>query len=107
MGSYQYVVADLELQVALRPKRAAAAAAAGSGDSVRLVKGRAGQNGNSHCDGDAEGKKINSASKGESFSVSKIWLWPKKGKFPTSSETHMGTSSVTVGLPWSDRSQVT
>lgn len=106
MGSYQYVVADLELQVALRPKRAAAAAA-GSGDSVRLVKGRAGQNGNSHCDGDAEGKKINSGSKGESFSVSKIWLWPKKGKFPTSSETHMGTSSVTVGLPWNDRSQVT
>ncbi|KAM1859431.1 hypothetical protein ACFX13_011739 [Malus domestica] len=103
MGSYQYVVADLELQVTLRPKRA--------GDSVRLVRGRGGQNGNSTNysvgGGDAEGKKINSASKGESFSVSKIWMWPKKGKFPNSAETHVGNSSVTVGLPWTDRSQGT
>lgn len=92
MGSYQYVVADLELQVALKPKRA--------GDSMRLGKGRVGQNGNSSIDSDAEGKKI--GSKGESFSVSKIWLWPKKDKFPSSAETQMSTSSVTVGLPWSD-----
>ncbi|CAN6676079.1 unnamed protein product [Malus baccata var. baccata] len=106
MGSYQYVVADLELQVALRPKRA--------GESVRLVRGRVGQNGNSSNysvgGGDAEGKKINSASKGDSFSVSKIWMWPKKGKFPSSAETHVGhvgNSSLTVGLPWSDRSQGT
>lgn len=102
MGSYQYVVADSELQVALRPKR-------GVGDSMRLImKGRNGPNGNSITDGDAEGKKINIGSKGESFSVSKIWLWSKKGKFPTSSETHLGSSSsLTGGLPLTDRSRGT
>lgn len=95
MGSYQYVVADLEVQVALRPKRSG-----GNGDSMRIVKGRVGQNGNSNNDSDSEGKKI--GGKGESFSVSKIWLWPKKGNFPTSAETQMATSSsATVGLPWS------
>ncbi|XP_061991451.1 RING-H2 finger protein ATL46-like [Rosa rugosa] len=102
MGSYQYVVADLEVQVALRPKRSG-----GNGDSMRIVRGRVGQNGNSNNDSDNEGKKI--GGKGESFSVSKIWLWPKKGKFPSSAETQMAaTSSATVGLPWSDnRSQDT
>ncbi|KAJ4711142.1 RING-H2 finger protein [Melia azedarach] len=91
MGSYQYVVADSELQVALRPTR-------GGSASVRFVKGRSGQNENSSNDGDVEGKKINIRSKGESFSVSKIWQWSKKSKFPSSSESHMG-SSVTVGFP--------
>ncbi|KAG7979556.1 hypothetical protein I3843_05G136300 [Carya illinoinensis] len=99
MGSYQYVVADSELQVALCPNRV--------GASMRIVKGRGGQHGNSTIDGDGEGKKINIGSKGESFSVSKIWQWSRKSKFTNSSENHMGgTSSVTVGLPWSsDRSQ--
>ncbi|KAF5449825.1 hypothetical protein F2P56_030230 [Juglans regia] len=99
MGSYQYVVADSELQVALCPNRV--------GASMRIVKGRGGQHGNSTIDGDSEGKKINIGSKGESFSVSKIWQWSRKSKFTNSSENHMGgTSSVTVGLPWSsDRSQ--
>lgn len=103
MGSYQYVVADSELQVALRPKRG------GVGDSMRLImKGRSGPNGNSITDGDAEGKKINIGSKGESFSVSKIWLWSKKGKFPISSETHLGSSSsLAGGLPLTDRSHGT
>ncbi|XP_059446155.1 RING-H2 finger protein ATL46 isoform X2 [Corylus avellana] len=95
MGSYQYVVADSELQVALCPN--------GIGGSMRIVKGRAGQNGNSTIDGDGEGKKINFGSKGESFSVSKIWQWSKKSKFTSSSET--GSSSATVSLPWPDRSQ--
>ncbi|XP_024934147.3 RING-H2 finger protein ATL47 isoform X1 [Ziziphus jujuba] len=107
MGSYQYVVADSELQVALRPKRKGGGGG-GGGDSVRLVKGRSGPNGNSIVDGDAEGKKINIGSKGESFSVSKIWLWSKKGKFPSSSETHLGgSSSVTGVLPLTDRSHNT
>ncbi|XP_021635856.2 RING-H2 finger protein ATL47 isoform X1 [Hevea brasiliensis] len=75
MGSFQYVVADFDLQVALCPGRGA-----GPG-SVKLVKGRNGQNGNSPTDGDVEGKKINIRSKGESFSVSKIWQWSKKEKF--------------------------
>lgn len=92
MGSYQYVVADSELQVTLCPRR-------GGSASVRFGKGRSAQNDNSSNDGDVEGKKINFRSKGESFSVSKIWQWSKKSKFPSSSETHMGSSSGTLALP--------
>ncbi|KAK6252567.1 hypothetical protein QUC31_014287 [Theobroma cacao] len=102
MGSYQYVVADSDLQVALCPSRGCNGSA-----RMKLVKGRSGQNGNSSNDGDVEGKKINMRSKGESFSVSKIWQWSsKKGKFPSPSDT-IGSSSVTVGLPWTEsRTQV-
>ncbi|XVE75086.1 hypothetical protein DITRI_Ditri12bG0068500 [Diplodiscus trichospermus] len=101
MGSYQYVVADSELQVALCPSRGGNGSA-----SMKLVKGGVGQNGNSSNDGDVEGKKINMRSKGESFSVSKIWQWSKKGKFPSSSD-NIDPSSVSVGLPWTDsRTQV-
>ncbi|XP_059656027.1 RING-H2 finger protein ATL46-like [Cornus florida] len=99
MGSYQYVV-DSNLQVALCPNRGNGNGGAG-GANVRVVKGRGGHNGNSSIDGDVEGKKINIRSKGESFSVSKVWLWPKKGKFPSSSDTHM------VSLPWTERTQAT
>ncbi|XWS63636.1 hypothetical protein CRYUN_Cryun06bG0118000 [Craigia yunnanensis] len=102
MGSYLYVVADSDLQVALCPSRGGNGSA-----SMKLVKGRVGQYGNSSNDGDVEGKKIIMRSKGESFSVSKIWQWSKKSKFPSSSDT-IGYSSVTVGLPWTDsRTQVT
>ncbi|KAJ4973693.1 hypothetical protein NE237_006867 [Protea cynaroides] len=98
MGSYQYVVGDSNLQVALRQDRDA-------GD-VNLVKGR-GDNGISSVVVDMEGKKLCSRSKGESFSVSKIWLWSKKGKFPSSSDSHMGisSSSLNIGLPWQERTQ--
>lgn len=95
MGSVQYVVADLNLQVALPNSRG----------GVKVVKER-GRNGSSLIDGDNEGKKINYGSKGESFSVSKIWLWSKKGKFPSSSENiHSGSSSVNLGLPSVQRPQ--
>ncbi|XP_044488304.1 RING-H2 finger protein ATL47-like [Mangifera indica] len=93
MGSYQYVVGDSELQVVLYPTRV------GGSPSLRLLKGRTGQVENSSCDVDVEGKKINIRSKGESFSVSKTWQWSKKGKYPSSSETHMGSHPVTRGLP--------
>ncbi|EEF41445.1 ring finger protein, putative [Ricinus communis] len=103
MGSYQYVVADLNLQVALCPGRNV-----GTG-SFKLVKSKNGQNGNTSSNdiGDAEGKKINIRSKGESFSVSKIWQWSRKGKLPSSSDTYMGSSPLAVGLPWSDRTHCT
>ncbi|WCJ21682.1 RING/U-box superfamily protein [Euphorbia peplus] len=94
MGSYQYVVADSDLQVSFVPN---------SNNNIKIVKGRNGQSGNLTSEGDVEGKKINIRSKGESFSVSKIWQWSKKGKFPTSSETHLDSSSscsVDVALPW-------
>lgn len=71
MGSFQYVVADSELQVALFPST------------------RGGQIGNfTSGDGGGDGKRISSRVKGESFSVSKIWMWSKKGKSPTSISTN-------------------
>jgi hypothetical protein len=53
-------------------------------------------------DGDLEDKKIRGRTGGDSLSVSKIWLWSKKSKFPTSSTTHMDMScstSLAVSLP--------
>ncbi|KAG6600125.1 RING-H2 finger protein ATL46-like [Cucurbita moschata] len=73
MGSYQYIVADSELQVALSTSNL-----------------RDSQTGNCSVDDDnAEGKKIKIGSKNESFSVSKIWLWSKKGRQPSGADTHV------------------
>ncbi|KGN51821.1 RING-H2 finger protein ATL46 [Cucumis sativus] len=83
MGSYQYIVAESELQVALHTSNRI------SGGSMRFVKViRDSQTGNcpiDRDDDDAERKKINIGSKNESFSVSKIWLWSKKSRQPCSS----------------------
>ncbi|KAI3863545.1 hypothetical protein MKX03_019945 [Papaver bracteatum] len=106
MGSFQYVVADSTLQVALSNDKDQ------ESSRLTLLKGRLGaQNQNAHTSIDVdllEGKKLSSASKGESFSVSKIWLWSKKGKYPPSStDSHMGNtlSSLNLGLPWTERTQ--
>ncbi|TKY55180.1 RING-H2 finger protein ATL46 [Spatholobus suberectus] len=58
MGSYRYVVRDSNLQVVLS-------------QSLSDVS----ENGN------VEGKRIGDSAKGESFSVSKIWLWSKNSRF--------------------------
>ncbi|KAJ8547788.1 hypothetical protein K7X08_021024 [Anisodus acutangulus] len=94
MGSFQYVVADSELQVALCPNSAKNHGVDGSGQLKGIVKGKSGHNGNSANDGDNYGKRINIGNRGESFSVSKIWLWSKKDKFHTSADN--------VSLPWTD-----
>ncbi|KAM7487334.1 hypothetical protein LguiB_024818 [Lonicera macranthoides] len=102
MGSFQYVVASSDLQVAYRPNRGRDRGSGGNDE--RLVKGRQGQFGYFPTDGDADGKRINTGSKGESFSVSKIWMWSKKGKLTSSSDSPMVTnSSVNVSLPWTER----
>ncbi|KAK6928322.1 Zinc finger, RING-type [Dillenia turbinata] len=98
MGSYQYVVDDSDLRVALGQYR-------NGGADVRLVK-EAGHNGDSSVVGDVEGKKIMAGAKVDSFSVSKIWLWSKKSKFPSSSNTQMDAlSSVNMNFPWTERKQ--
>ncbi|XP_021718972.1 RING-H2 finger protein ATL47-like [Chenopodium quinoa] len=103
LGSYQYVLADSELQVALSTD---------VGASSRVTKSEKlmGQCGNNHMvDGDIEGKKITKRSKGESFSVSKIWLWSKKGKFQGHSEdsnVNGGPTPFNVVLPLSTRDHV-
>ncbi|XP_020212842.1 RING-H2 finger protein ATL47 [Cajanus cajan] len=102
MGSFQYVVDDSDLQVALCTNRGDGGGAIGG--SMRQLKGRLAHCGNSSTDGDVEGKKINIARKGESFSVSKIWQWSRKDKVSSSQENHLGGSAA---LPWMNRAQGT
>ncbi|OMP06659.1 Zinc finger, RING-type [Corchorus capsularis] len=98
MGSYQYVLGESDLRVTLSNDQRGAR-------DVKLSKGLE-QNGNSSVDNDVEGKKISSVSKGESYSVSKIWLWSKKGKFSSSSDTQNSMpSSLNTDLPWLQKTQ--
>ncbi|KAH7577386.1 hypothetical protein JRO89_XS01G0243100 [Xanthoceras sorbifolium] len=97
MGSYQYVLDNSDLRVALCNDR--------HDCDSKLAKGMENSD-NSSINGDVEGKKINSVAKGESFSVSKIWLWSKKGKFSSSSDAQMGMpESLKLDLPWMGRAQ--
>ncbi|KAK4362402.1 hypothetical protein RND71_017643 [Anisodus tanguticus] len=82
MGSFQYVVGDSDLQIALPDLKSFKAKCENTilGDTT-------------------EEKKISARTKGESFSVSKIWLWSKKGKFSTSSETNIGGPSFNLDVP--------
>ncbi|KAJ4758593.1 hypothetical protein LUZ62_068968 [Rhynchospora pubera] len=78
MGSYQYVLGDTNLKVSLctESKRFGDAGTKG-------VPRLRGVNVNSVTNDCTEGKKISASSKGESFSVSKIWQWSNnKGKMP-------------------------
>ncbi|XP_074316897.1 RING-H2 finger protein ATL46-like [Silene latifolia] len=104
LGSYQYVLADSDLQVALSDEISASSGniskATGSSENP-LVDG----------DVDVEGKKISRRNKGESFSVSKIWLWSKKGKYQGSSDSNVvnnngGPHPINVVLPLSTRDYV-
>ncbi|KAI3748075.1 hypothetical protein L6452_10929 [Arctium lappa] len=89
MGSYEYVVGDTSLKVALNRKRDHQDA-----------------NGNLTVSDDTEGKKITIGAKTDSYSVSKIWLWSKRGKFASSSENQVhNPSSVDMELPWMGRMQ--
>ncbi|KAG4929944.1 hypothetical protein AAZX31_17G089000 [Glycine max] len=63
MGSYRYVVRDLNLQVVLSHSQS-------QDDDDDVLE-----------NGNVEGKRIGDSTKGESFSVSKIWLWSKKTRF--------------------------
>ncbi|KAI4350734.1 hypothetical protein L6164_005157 [Bauhinia variegata] len=86
MGSYQYVLGNSDLRISLN-------------HDAKLS-----------IEGDEEAKKISSVSKGESYSVSKIWLWSKKGKFSSSSDTQMGLPmpySLNTDLPWMEKKEGT
>ncbi|KAK4773847.1 hypothetical protein SAY87_028866 [Trapa incisa] len=105
MGSYEYVVSDLELQVALRLK----GATGDGGGNMRKLKSKEEQIGKSVAQGDPQEKRISIASKGDSFSVSKIWLW-SKNKTPTASPISVGARrgnnlSAHIGFPLNDRTQ--
>ncbi|KAF8096446.1 hypothetical protein N665_0308s0020 [Sinapis alba] len=90
MGSYQYILGNSELKVPFCKDR-----------KLRLKP----QDNESPQDSSAEEKKISSVvAKGESFSVSKIWLWPKKDKFSSDAQRRLPSSSLNVDdlpkLPW-------
>ncbi|KAL3575287.1 hypothetical protein D5086_023388 [Populus alba] len=92
MGTVQYVEGESNLQVAL---------------SQGNLNDGGRDNGCPSPDEDVEDKKIRGRTRGDSFSVSKIWLWSKKSRFPTSSSIHMdmsSSSSVAVSLPIKDTS---
>ncbi|KAL1566214.1 RING-type E3 ubiquitin transferase [Salvia divinorum] len=79
MGAFQYVVGETNLQVAL-PRC--------SGVATR-AKARFGSE-------EADEQKIGVRSRGDSFSVSKIWLWSKKGKFTNT--TSQANGSVVLSM---------
>lgn len=98
MGSYQYVLGNSVLRVALDNDQ--------PGHEVKPTKGGEHGNANPTGDGDFEGKKISSVGRGESYSVSKIWQWSKKGKFSTSTDSQTGMpSSLKMDLPWMGKAQ--
>nr|GMC62113.1 RING-H2 finger protein ATL46-like [Ipomoea batatas] len=80
MGSYQYVVGDAKLRVALNNLRN------GRDNVEKLVKPR---DNNQDTTVEGEGKRLSIGTKTDSFSISKIWLWSKKGKFGSSSDSHV------------------
>lgn len=96
MGSYEYVVGDTSLKLALNHKR--------DRQDANIVEGVEEGNEDQKVNNDTEGKKISISAKTDSYSVSKIWLWSKKGKFASSSENQMhNPSSVDMELPWMGR----
>ncbi|XP_047961433.1 RING-H2 finger protein ATL46 [Salvia hispanica] len=97
LGSYQYVVGDASLKVALSQERAR--------NRAQLVRG-AEQAANAPADENTDGKKISIGTKTDSYSVSKIWLWSKKGKFASSSGAHLESSSPpNLDLSWMHRGE--
>lgn len=89
MGAFQYVVVDSDLQVALNPKTCRIR----NNDESESI-----QRSNESLVGDeqVEGKKITGRRQGESLSVSKIWLWSKNTKFPSSSDAHLDMHSLVL-----------
>ncbi|KAK7861321.1 ring-h2 finger protein atl47 [Quercus suber] len=73
MGTFQYVVDDSNLQVALSDGNSVG----NGGSNVKHFNERR-YLAKFSDNGDVEGKKISGRIKGENFFVSKIWLWSKK-----------------------------
>ena len=97
MGTYQYVVDDSILQVALSDSIGVGDTDGGSNENHVNERGYLAKFSDT---GDVEGKKISGHTKGESFSVSKIWLWSKKSRFPSSSNNRMDLlPSLNASLP--------
>jgi hypothetical protein len=99
MGSYQYVLAEASLQVSVHRRHGDGHARAGP----RLRGAGSNAAGSETGGGGAtEGKRIGAGSKGDSFSVSKIWQWPRngKGKLPVLASDDSPAMNMNGRLPW-------
>lgn len=92
MGSYQYVEGAMDLQVALSNPCTHNARVVLKNGNVRGRQYRI-------SPGDEEGKKISGRSRGESFSVSKIWLWSKNSRGPSFPNDHVVVARQPAGVP--------
>ncbi|GAA0149907.1 ubiquitin-protein ligase [Lithospermum erythrorhizon] len=103
MGSFQYVVANSDLQVewSQRATRIISNNNADENGDEKVMQVSKDDCGNSPNDKESNDKKISVGAKGESFSLSKIWLWSKKDR----RNSHF-SDSVNVSLPRLDKSQV-
>lgn len=90
MGSYEYVVGNQDLKVAFVPSKGSTSRRGSFGNEKVTID-----------EANNDGKKISNRSKGESFSVSKIWLWSKKDQNHHHHQkgTQMVNSFVNVSLP--------
>ncbi|WVZ82347.1 hypothetical protein U9M48_029615 [Paspalum notatum var. saurae] len=100
MGSYQYVLAEASLQVSVHRRHGDGHGRAGAGAGGRLRDAGS----NAAGAGAAEGKRIGAGSKGDSFSVSKIWQWPRNGKGKLPVLASDDSPAMNGRLPWQRRS---
>ncbi|KAJ1258196.1 hypothetical protein BS78_10G056500 [Paspalum vaginatum] len=98
MGSYQYVLAEASLQVSVHRRHGDGHGRAGAGARLRDAGS------NAAGAGAAEGKRIGAGSKGDSFSVSKIWQWPRNGKGKLPVLASDDSPAMNGRLPWQRRS---
>ncbi|KAK6122977.1 hypothetical protein DH2020_043276 [Rehmannia glutinosa] len=84
MGAFQYIVDNADVRVALCRGNVAD----GANVKTRCTTEQCSSN------AETEGKKIDFRSRGDSFPVSKIWLWSKKGKFLSSFDVNVNESFV-------------
>ncbi|KAF8733083.1 hypothetical protein HU200_015447 [Digitaria exilis] len=104
MGSYQYVLAEASLQVSVHRRHGDGHARGGArviGVGANLAGGEVAA---AAAVAGAEGKKIGAGSKGDSFSVSKIWQWPRNGKGKLPVLASDDSPAMNGRLPWQRRS---
>ena len=102
MGSYQYVLAEASLQVSVHRRHGDGAN--GGAERMRGPRGVVAGGANPPGFGGGEGKRIGAGSKGDSFSVSKIWQWPRNGKGKLPVLASDGSPAVDGALQWPRRS---
>ncbi|PUZ62027.1 hypothetical protein GQ55_4G325700 [Panicum hallii var. hallii] len=95
MGSYQYVLAEASLQVSVHRRH---------GDGHARAGARLRGAGANPAAAGTEGKRIGAGSKGDSFSVSKIWQWPRNGKGKLPVLASDDSPAMNGRLPWQRRS---